>query len=312
MVIVAILIGCNRSVPEGTALTQVEHVEAKGQLLPLEIAQIFPPRAGVVKEIRAKPGDKISPKSEVVTLFDPELAAAYSGARDKFNVAVRSLGLFKLQLDDPNLSAQDRVPYLKELAQAENARDSAMAVMDSLDRQFNGGQPARTLGYFRAFAPDFDPKISRRVGTAYWTVLSQDRGESLLGKRVKPEQELLRVANLQGAWLIELKIPQPSIGKILQAFSDEKLRKEPVTGKKYLDVDVLLPSQPDMCYLGRLYRNDVSAEAAPKKTVHDEVEPVVTVYVRLNLDQADFPESRRIAPDQFVAGMEVCTRILLR
>ncbi|MFO0823019.1 MAG: hypothetical protein U0792_07850 [Gemmataceae bacterium] len=282
-------------------------MEAKGQLLPVEIAQIFAPRPGIVKEIRAKPGDPLSPNMEVVMLYDPELGSKYGEQQDKFNSSVRSIAWLNGLIADPNIPAIEKVPFKRELVQAESERDSAKEIMDSLDRQYNGSRPNK-LGWFRAFAPEFDPRRARPLAASRWTVLSDDRHESLLGKTVKPEQELLRVGNLQGPWQIELKIPQRNIGQILKAFANADYYKtEPGTGERYLDVDVLLSSQPDASYLGRLYRKDVSAQAVPNKTEHDENEPVVTAYVKLNLD--DFPESLKIPHDQFVTGLEVRTRI---
>ena len=82
---------------------------------------------------------------------------------------------------------------------------------------------------------------------------------------------------------------------------------DPKTGRKYLDVDVLLASQPDTRYLGRLYQDELSAEAVPHKDEHNENEPVVTAYVKLNLD--DFPEEKKIPREQFVTGLEVRTKV---
>ncbi|WP_439621339.1 hypothetical protein [Gemmata sp.] len=283
-------------------------MEAKGQLLPVEIAQVFPPRTGVVREIRAQPGHTVSPRFELVSLYDPELGSKYGEAKDKYELSVRLIEVLTPQLQDATLNASEKVALRKELVSAESDRDSAKAVMESLDRQYNGGRPAYRPGWFRAFAPEFDPTRGRPVGTSHWTVLSDDRREGLLGKTVKPEQELLRLGNLQGPWQIELKIPQRNIGQILRAFADPEYSKvEPGTGRQYLDVDVLLASLPDQSYLGRLYRSDVSAQAVPNKTDNDEAEPVVTAYVKLNLD--DFPADRKIDPRQFTTGLEVRTRV---
>ncbi len=281
-------------------------MEAKGQMLPVEIAQIFPPRTGVVREIRARPGDQISPRFEAVSLFDPELNAKYGEAQEKFRQSSTQVALFNRVLDDPNMDPKEKVNYRQQLVIAESDRDASRAVMDSLDKQFNCDR--QKPGYFRAIAPSFEAKLARPLGVSQWTVLNDDRQETLLGKTVRPEQELLRVGNLQGPWQIELKIPQRNIGQILKAFGDPSLHKEePETGKKYLDVDVLLSSQPDASYLGRLYRDGISAQAVPGKTDQDENEPVVTAYVKLNLN--DFPEQLKIPTDQFVTGLEVRTRI---
>ena len=72
-------------------------------------------------------------------------------------------------------------------------------------------------------------------------------------------------------------------------------------------MDVLLASKPDTSYLGRLYQDEMAAEAVPNKNEHDENEPVVTAYVKLNLD--GHPEENRRAANQFVTGLEVRTRI---
>ena len=79
-----------------------------------------------------------------------------------------------------------------------------------------------------------------------------------------------RVGNLEGTWQIEMKIPQRNIGQIMRAFEDNKLHKADAIGRKYLDVDVLLSSMPDTRYLGRLYQEELSAEAVPNKNDQNE------------------------------------------
>jgi hypothetical protein len=138
-------------------------------------------------------------------------------------------------------------------------------------------------------------------------VVSEDRSE-LRNKTVQPDQELIRLGNLEGEWHVELKIPQRNIGQVLRAYADPKYHKEePGTKRKYLDVDILLASRPDASYLGRLYADDVVPQAVPNKTDHDETEPVVTAYVKLAA--ADLPPEARIPANQFVTGLEVRTRV---
>jgi hypothetical protein len=130
---------------------------------------------------------------------------------------------------------------------------------------------------------------------------------------VRPNEELIRVGNLKGAWHIELKVPQRNVGQIYRAFNDpkmhkvQKLDKDGKTDRKYLDVDVLLASMPDTRYLGRLYQDEMAQEAVPNKNEHDENEPVVTAYVKLNLD--DMPQDKWVPRGQFTTGLEVRTRI---
>jgi len=128
---------------------------------------------------------------------------------------------------------------------------------------------------------------------------------------MRPSEELMRVGNLEGAWQVKLDIPQRNVGQILKAFADpdsHKTELDPVKGsRKYLVVDVLLASQPDTSYEGRLYRDEMGAEAVPNKNEHDENEPVVTAYVKLDVD-AIAPENR-VPRNHMVTGLEVRTRV---
>ncbi len=208
-------------------------------------------------------------------------------------------------LGESEQNKSDKVRYETDLRVAYLSRDAALNDISTLDLQYNGVHDKP--GYFRAITPVFDPKLARPLNASKWTVLNDDRRENLLGRSMKPHEELLRVGNLQGYWQIEMKVPQRNIGQIMTAFSDPTLHKLDAAGKKYLDVDVLLSSQPETSYGGRLYREDISAQAVPNKNEHDENEPVVTAYVKLNL--ADFTEEEMIPRDQFVTGLEVRARI---
>ena len=74
-VLLAILIGCMIVVPYPLKM------EAKGQLLPVEIAQIFAPNEGQVRVIRRKPGEKVGPDEVVAELYSSELQQKYSDAQ---------------------------------------------------------------------------------------------------------------------------------------------------------------------------------------------------------------------------------------
>ena len=48
---------------------------------------------------------------------------------------------------------------------------------------------------------------------------------------------------------------------------------------------MLLRSEGDTSYRGRLYEDGVTAQAVPNRDEHDETEPVVTAYVKLNIPE---------------------------
>ncbi len=298
-----ILITCLIAVPYDLRM------EAKGQMLPIEINQIFPPREGVVREIRAKPGEEIDPRYEIVSLYSQELNTELAKANEKLMQATSTLQVLPPRIKDLGQSEQvrqTRIKFETDLKTAESTRDAALAEIDAINRQYNG-KPGRP-GYFSALTPAFDPKLARPNGISKWTVLNDDRRETLLGRTMRPHEELLRVGNLGGPWHVEVKIPQRNIGQIMKAFADPDLHYvEKDTGKKYLKVDVLLRSESDTSYTGRLYRDGLTAQAVPNKNEHDENEPVVTAYVKLNLN--DIPSSEWVPTSQFVTGLEASTRI---
>lgn len=314
VVLLALLVGVMTLVPAPLRM------EAKGQLLPVEIAKIFPAREGTVRAIRVNPRDKIDPNFELVTLHSEALAEEYSRARNEWVEQSSLVASSATQLQLPTLSKEEKSRVSADKTVAEGKSKKALGDMEALDSQYNkvnnrpGGKgQANTAGpgYFRAIAPDFDTRLARERGLSQWTVLDSDRRESLLGRTVRPNEEMLRIGNLEGPWQIELKIPQRNVGQVLRAFADPKQHKvydDPVKGpRKYLDVDVLLASQTDTSYLGRLYRDDIAAEAVPNKDEHDENEPVVTAYVKLNVE--GIPKDRWVPRNMFTTGLEVRTRV---
>jgi len=300
VVALAIFIGCMIMIPYPLRM------EAKGQLLPVEIAQIFAPREGVVRDIRVKPGDRINPGFEVVTLDSKELLTEIQQAQNKMDMAritAKSNEQAMKSLGQEEKNAGERLRFENEMKVNQLTMEAAEKELFALRTQYYGkeNQP----GFFKAIAPPFNAHLATAPGKALWTVLDDDRREKLLGRTVRPNEELYRVGNIEGKWQIELKIPQRNLGQVLRAFADPQYYREQ-GGKRFLDVDVLLASQSDASYRGRLYRSDIGAQAIPSKTDHDETEPVVTAYVKLNLD--DFKEGL-IPVDQFVTGLEVRTRI---
>ncbi len=284
-------------------------MEAKGQMLPVEIAQIFPPKEGYVRSILVKPGEKIDPKYPAVHLFSSDLEKDYMQALTKYRDASSKIPTLTQAIKELASSDQykdTRVKYETDLEAAKLDQKAAESEIAALDAQYHG-DGFKKPGLFMAVAPAFDAKLARPQGASMWTVLNDDRRENLLGRTMRPHEELARVGNLEGYWHIELKIPQRNIGQIMKAFTDPSLHLVDASGRKYLDVDVLLSSKPETSYLGRLYRDDIAAQAVPNKNEHDENEPVVTAYVKLNLD--DFDPEVMVPREQFVTGLEVRSRI---
>ena len=308
--LVAILIGVMAAPPSVPPFGAQLRMDAKGQMQPVELAKIYPTREGVVRDIRAKPGQQITPGFEIVSLDSKDLREEQERAFGELREANADIETMAQALQASNLRDEDKNNYLGKKKLAELRHAKALTDLKSWDDLFNGGK-TNTKGHFRALAPKFDTKVARAAANARWTVLNDDRRESLLGRTMRTSEEMLRVGYLEGPWHVELKIPQRNVGQVLKAFADPKMHEvenDPIKGpRKYLDVDVLLRTEGDTSYRGRLYRDDIAAEAVPNKNEHDENEPVVTAYVKLNV--AGIPESQWVPRDLFITGLEVSTRI---
>ncbi|MBN9121200.1 MAG: hypothetical protein J0I06_18950, partial [Planctomycetes bacterium] len=303
-VLLALLVGVMILVPADLRM------EAKGQMQPVEITKIFAPREGIAREVRAKPGEQFDPGFEVALLYSGQFEEEYKKAQAELAEANAQVQAAAELLSKPNVAEGDKLRTLTDKKTAESRVQRALDEIRVMDAQYNNNKPNRP-GYFRAVAPPFDPLLARKQGESRWTVLNDDRRENLIGRTLRPNEELMRVGNLEGAWQIKLDIPQRNVGQVLKAFADPDshfVEDDPVKGKrKYLRVDVLLASQPDTSYEGRLYRDEMSAEAVPNKNEHDENEPVVTAYVKLNVQ--GIPEANWVPRNHLVTGLEVRTRV---
>ena len=281
-------------------------MDAKGHLQPVEITKVYANAEGVVRALQAKPGQKLLPGDTAVELYSEQLKGEYNQLADQRRMALAKQKTADQMLSTPNLAPERRLTYLMDLNLARQQIDSLNGTIRFMEATYSL-DPARP-GYFLAKADKFDARLGRPVGASRWTVLDDDRTrETIVNRTVRPSEPLVRLGNLEGAWQIEEKIPQRNVGQIARAFEKPGMHKVDGSGRKYLDVDVLLASMPDSRFLGRLYQDDLAAEAVPNKDEHDENEPVVTAYVKLNLD--DIPKDRWVPREQFVTGLEVRTRI---
>ncbi len=303
-VLLAVLVGVMILVPADLRM------EAKGQMQPVEIAKIYPAREGQVRAVRAKPGEQFDPGFEVAEFFSQPLEDEQRRATAELLEANSQAQAAAELLTRPGLSEADKLRTLTDKKTAESRVQRALEELRTMDVQYNGGKPNRP-GHFRALAPKFDTQLARAQGASRWTVLNDDRRENLIGRTLRPSEEIMRVGHLEGPWQIKLDIPQRNVGQVLKAFADPDahfIEDDPIKGKrKYLRVDVLLASQPDTSYEGRLYRDEMSAEAVPNKNEHDENEPVVSAYVKLNVD--GIPKENWVPRNHLVTGLEVRTRV---
>jgi hypothetical protein len=201
----------------------------------------------------------------------------------------------------PGVTVEREQQFLREIATAKATLTARSRLLDYM-REAYSAVPGRP-GEFTARAPQLDPGLPSPAGA--WKVINDDNREALSRRTVKQNEPLMRLGVVDGRWRGELKIPQRNIGHIKRALFTPGQHKADADGRKYLQVDVLFASSPDVSYPGRLYEDQLPSHAEPNRDDHNQAEPVVTGYVLVNLD--DLPESQRHA--LYVAGQEVHARV---
>jgi hypothetical protein len=290
----AILLACMILVPSPLKM------EAKGELEPVELQQVYAPRSGVVSGFLFKSGEAVPPGAAAVVLYDPDLQKdmlQYTGELNQYSETAK---LAKQRLADMSQPFDVQARWVLQYAQAYSQQAVSEAQIASAVKNFHADRS--DFGRFFAKAPELP-----RAGGGQWKVLNADNRDFRLGQQVKASEPLMRLGWVQGPWHVTLKIPNRNMGHILKAFADPKLHKVDAAGRKYLDVDLLLTSDPDRKYLGRLYEDKVTGQAVPNKDDHNESDPIVTAYVKVNLD--DIPKDKWIPEELNVTGQEVHARI---
>ena len=177
--------------------------------------------------------------------------------------------------------------------------------------KYANADPER-LGYFWLKAPEFADVRPMAPGRdlranlhPVWTVLTPDFWETMRRHPVKPKDPLLPLGNKEGPWEVELKIPQKHMGQVLYAFDYvEKTQGQ----KDVLDVKLIVKSDPNHTFLGKLERSKVAYEATPRRDDSGEPESVVMAWVRLDGD--DIPPDMRVPRSLMLTGTDVHAKVV--
>ena len=253
-------------------------MDAKGQLLPVERRTIFATRQGRVDKFNVERNVRIPAGGVLIEMFDSELRTKLMDTEGRVNglrLAIRGIeggeGIVSTTADREK-RRQEGQYYTK---QAELLAAEYELRMLTEESNSTSGRP----GAFSVRAPSFLADAAR-VRDLEWIVLSGNdfKGE-LEGRTVKPSDPLLQIGDINGAWEVEIKIPQKHIGQVMASFKSKNHDLD-----EELDVDLKLESHVTKTFRGRLARRKISSQAVPNKDDHNETEPVVYAYVRVSGD----------------------------
>jgi biotin carboxyl carrier protein len=212
-------------------------LEATGQLLPKERQTVYAPFSGRIVELKAQAGDLVDKGQELLYLEDLDTQLKIEQLTIKISAAEHRLAVLNEQLGKSALE-EDRNAFIKERINQEYELRKAIAERNILS------QGSRN--------PQFTPLVAPLAGK----IVTFDAREQLIGKTVKPGDALLRVAQFQGSWEIELLVPEQHIGQIRKGLS--------ASAAEALDVDLLLTSHPNRVYRGTLRKGNLGGETTLK------------------------------------------------
>ncbi len=281
-------------------------LESNGKLMPETRRFISSSQRVKIVSVNVKPGDKFGEGHDLAEAYSQELqqrlaesAASIKGDEDVLNALL-------VQYDKASERHRPRIDG--QIAGKRAERAGKVTERELLMHAYNTNEQA-IPGHLWLRSP----KLPDTSAPGDWTVLTEDF-QDLTNRTVDPSEPIMRIANVDGHWEIEIKIPQKHIGQVLRAFKPKDPSK-PDGELAELDVDLLVKSDPTRTFKGKLNRNKIGGQANPDKNESSggagEAEPVVIAFVRLSgegLDPArslENPANKKL----LVHGTEVHAKI---
>jgi hypothetical protein len=262
-------------------------MKAKGNLLPEHqnhLRWVYTPMAGHIKTFLVHPGDHVHKDQPLVVMVDTDLQSRIAEYKGKINQFKSEANIYRAQLDQGEL--KERILANKELLKAESNRDLYEDILRKLTDRVHADDNAP--GVFFLVCP-----VDKAV------VLNYDFRETFTDRYVKPNEQILRLGDVDAEWEVEVKIPQKYAGHVLEAFEREH--------KNELDVKIVPLTSPTRSFLGKLSRDKIAGEAVPNLDDKNESEPVVKAWIRIDGD--DIPESDRVPRDMLLTDTEAEVKI---
>ncbi len=230
-------------------------VEAEGQLIPVDKAEIFAQMDGDISDVNVVHGQVVQPGTQLVKLRNVEFEEKVTKLKGEM-VRTGSQRASKTALLRQATDKMEQSRLAGEINELNVALDYYAREMALLQRQQQ------------------NLVVKSQIGGI---VVTFDVKEKLENRPVQRGQVLMEVANPEGEWEIELYMPEKRIGLIREA--QKELAEEFPDGD--LRVTFILASQPDEKLTGKIVEIHKTAEVREEKGN--------TVLVRVAFDKAQVP-----------------------
>jgi len=227
-------------------------IEGRGELQPKIRHDVFATSDGIVSDLRVKHSQHVSAGASVIVLHDLQLDLEFSRVLGEMQTARKRLSTVQTsRLNTNPAGAHDRDQYNRLTAEEEELKE----LLKSLERQYQILEKRQAELTLRS---PIDGQI-----------LTWDIDRLLRSRPVRRGQALLTVADVDGPWILEIRVPDNRIGHVRTAQN---------TFGNDLDVSFVLASDPGTVHQGKIERVSLTTD------LDEETEPNVLVTVAINRD----------------------------
>lgn len=184
------------------------NVYARGELQPAVRQHIFAPLDGEVSLVKVVHGDHVKSGQTLVLMSSPELDLEIQKIQGEHDATLQRSQAIESALLDYNSSEENELKQVNQLA----------GEQEELNQLFASQQERLIV------LRDQRKKLDVRSPIA-GEILTWETEEELLNRPVRSGQRLMTVADLEGAWEAELRVPDDRVGELLKLHErgDQKL-----------------------------------------------------------------------------------------
>lgn len=243
-------------------------LQGNGKLKPTVERQVFAHADGEVDKVFIKHNDEVKKDQTLVKLKNNELEQQIQTTRGQYKQSLQQAYEWKRKLNSATtLTESERIRLQQDYNQAEQEATNRQAELSLLEER--------------------QTKL-QRLSPIDGVVTTWDVEKVLAARPVVTGQVLMTIADPNGPWEVEVMMPEKRMRYLDGAFKTQGVYKLDEAGQKYLDVEIILMTGPDVKHFGKLYQPAVGQRA--------ELDPEDGAVVRMRCvpnDQAMLEISRR-------------------
>lgn len=199
---------------------------AKGNLVPKDRQIITAIIEGKLDPV-VRHGDQVTVGQELIRIDSKELRGKINELRSEYETAAKMKARAAQLINTPGLTPDQQDQYRGMLIESEAKIKIAKESLEIYLRAAGGEQFS--------------------IRSPIDGVITTFEVNDLKGKTVKPGEKLLEIAKIDGAWEVQLNIPEMHVGKIREALAKSE--------KRQLNVRLWISTDPNTYYEGTLNEN---------------------------------------------------------